>query len=114
MPSATVPGRIHRTADYRRVLRGGKRVAGGLVIAYVQVTGHPSRVGFVCGRGVGGAVARNRARRLLKEAWRLLLPRVQDGFDLVVVARPEIRGADMGRVGEDMAAAMAAAGVVDR
>lgn len=52
-----------------------------------------TRTAFVCGRRVGGAVARNRARRLLREAWRDVSPRVQSGLDVVFVARPEIRGA---------------------
>jgi ribonuclease P protein component len=51
------------------------------------------RHGFVAGRRIGTAVARNRARRILREAWRELAPRVRDGYDIVLVARPEIRGA---------------------
>jgi ribonuclease P protein component len=47
----------------------------------------PSRAALVTGRRAGGAVARNRARRLLREAWRTLGPRVEAGHDLVLVAR---------------------------
>ena len=83
------------------------------MIAYVQVTGHPTRVGVICGRRVGMAVVRNRARRLVKEAWRGLSPRVQDGFDVVVVARPEIRGAGLAAVRTDLATILAAGGVMD-
>jgi len=50
---------------------------------------------------------------LLKEAWRSLSPEVREGFDLVVVARPEIRGAELGDVRGDLAAALTACGVVD-
>jgi len=59
------------------------------------------------------AVVRNRARRLLKEAWRGLSPRVRDGFDVVVVARPEIRGAGLAAVRTDLATILAAGGVMD-
>ena len=48
---------------------------------------------FVAGRRIGGAVLRNRARRILRAAWRELVPRVVDGWDVVVVARAGIRGA---------------------
>jgi ribonuclease P protein component len=48
---------------------------------------------FVAGRRVGGAVYRNRARRILRAAWRELAPRVIDGWDVVLVARSTIRGA---------------------
>jgi ribonuclease P protein component len=50
-------------------------------------------VAFVAGRRVGGAVDRNRARRILRAAWRELAPRVGDRWDIVVVARGSIRGA---------------------
>lgn len=45
----------------------------------------------VAARRVGGAVARNRARRVLRAAWRQVAP--QDGTDAVLVARQVIRGA---------------------
>jgi ribonuclease P protein component len=44
-------------------------------------------------RRVGGAVDRNRARRILREAWRQVSPQVTGDVDAVVVARPAIRGA---------------------
>jgi ribonuclease P protein component len=50
-------------------------------------------VAFVAGRRVGGAVSRNRARRILRAAWRELAPRVVDGYDVVLVARASIVGA---------------------
>lgn len=50
-------------------------------------------VAFVAGRKVGGAVARNRARRILRAAWRELAPRVREGYDIALVARATIRGA---------------------
>lgn len=50
-------------------------------------------VGYVAGRRVGGAVVRNRARRILRAAWRKLAPRVREGDDYALVARASIRGA---------------------
>lgn len=70
-----------------------------------------TRAAFVCGRRVGGAVARNRGRRLLREAWRALATRVQGSFDMVFVARPEIHGAKTPDVIADMSRALVAAGV---
>jgi ribonuclease P protein component len=48
---------------------------------------------FVAGRRVGGAVDRNRARRVLRAAWRELASGVRDGYDIVLVARQSIGGA---------------------
>ena len=50
-------------------------------------------VAFVAGRRVGGAVHRNRVRRILRAAWRELAPRVAGGWDVVLVARATTRGA---------------------
>jgi ribonuclease P protein component len=47
----------------------------------------------VASRRVGGAVERNRARRILREAWRQVSAQVSEGFDVVLVAREAIRGA---------------------
>ena len=48
---------------------------------------------LVAGKNVGGAVARNRARRVLRAALREVAPRGVDGRDVVVVARETIRDA---------------------
>ena len=57
-----------------------------------------NRFGFVTGKKVGGAVERNRARRLIREAVRLKLPLLKPGYDLVWVARPSINEADFATV----------------
>ena len=48
------------------------------------------RVGVTAGRSVGGAVQRNRAKRLLREAIRPLLPDLLPGWDLILIARPTL------------------------
>jgi ribonuclease P protein component len=55
-------------------------------------------VAFVAGRRVGGAVDRNRARRILRAAWREVAPRVRDGYDFALVARGTIRGSRSGEL----------------
>ena len=52
------------------------------------------RVGFTCSKKVGNAVARNRAKRRLREIARLTLPaQGQDGFDYVLIGRRDVTAA---------------------
>ena len=51
-----------------------------------------NRICFTFSRGFGNAVARNRARRLGREAFRLLRPRLCGGFDLILLVYPETEG----------------------
>ncbi len=53
-----------------------------------------SRCGFVTSRRIGGAVERNRARRRLNEAVRLLWDLVEPGWDLIWIARPSVNEAE--------------------
>jgi len=73
------------------VFRRGRRLDGPLfqLVAVENDRGH-LRLGVAVGRKVGAATARNRAKRLLREAFRRHAPGVELAFDLVVVARREI------------------------
>lgn len=85
--------RIVAASDFRRVSRTGASVARPEFVLYYspRAEGSPARFGFVVGRRIGGAVARNRVKRLLREAARTLLPRLETSVDVVVVAREPIR-----------------------
>jgi len=76
-----------RGSRVRAVTQTGRRLAGKRVILYVLPGSGPAQAAFVAGRRVGGAVERNRARRVLREAWRSLAPTVQQGADVVFVAK---------------------------
>ncbi|HEX9123016.1 MAG TPA: ribonuclease P protein component [Actinomycetota bacterium] len=74
-----------------RVLSEGRPLHGRLMVVFVAPGS--GNVAFIAGRRVGGAVVRNRARRILRAAWRELAPRVREGYDIALVARAAIRGA---------------------
>ena len=80
--------RLTRSTDFTRVRRTGKSYAHPFVVLVVKTSeAQKTRVGVTAGRSVGGAVQRNRAKRLLREAIRPLLPDLLPGWDMVLIAR---------------------------
>lgn len=88
------PGRLKKRAEFLRAASSGKKVAiGGVVLqALARSDDLPVRLGFTVTKKVGNAVVRNRTRRRLKEAARLLLAkRSVTGVDLVLIGRDSTR-----------------------
>jgi ribonuclease P protein component len=79
------------SAAVRRVFAEGRSAHENRVVLFVA-PGHGGSA-VVATRRVGGAVARNRARRILRAAWREASPQVRADLDTVLVAREAIRGA---------------------
>ena len=104
--------RLRRAADFRHVVQSGRRSSGRLVTVYrVPTEGH-GQAGFVTRREIGGAVLRNRARRVLREAWREVAPSMARPHDVVMVARPGIVGAKTGEVAAEIRALLSHDGLI--
>lgn len=80
-----------RSRDVRRVFDAARPRRGTRVVLFLAPGSGLWAV--VAARRVGGAVDRNRAKRILREAWRQVSPQVKGDFDAVLVAREAIRGA---------------------
>ena len=109
-PSLGLPRarRIKQGRDFARAKTQGKRVSSGCLIAnwLTLPAGSPTRLGVITARKVGGAVARTRARRLLREAFRLHQLELTQPVDLVLVAQPSIAGKAFGDVERDFLSAL--------
>ena len=83
--------RLTRSQDFKRVRQSGKSYAHPLIVLIAQANDEMKiRVGVAAGRTVGTAVKRNRAKRLLREAMRPLIPFLASGWDLILIARPAL------------------------
>jgi len=102
--------RLKTPSEFRRVLANGKRLAtvGAIIAIAPGNPEEPARIGIVATRRIGSAVARNRAKRLLREAARrATFPR---GIDAVLIARPAVMRAPFQRLADEIAQAVGAAG----
>ena len=92
---------ICRNNAFRRIYARGKSYVSPLVVVYALKNRTKNvRVGITTSKKVGNAVQRNRSRRVIREAFRALAPRVRPGFDLVLVARgktPYVKSTDVRR-----------------
>jgi ribonuclease P protein component len=84
------PNRLTRGADYKAVVRRGRRCAGPNTVTYATASGEDrsARFGFIVSKQVGSAVVRNTVRRRLKAVCAEALPTVQPGADIVIRALP--------------------------
>jgi ribonuclease P protein component len=88
------------TTDFERVRRFGKSYAHPFVVLVVLPNEmDQSRFGISAGRSIGNAVQRNRAKRILRETVRPLIPAIATGWDLVILARKPMANARFDEIG---------------
>ena len=92
---------LKKNSDFRRLYAKGKSAVTPYLVVYCRRGREPvNRLGYTVSTKLGHAVRRNRVRRRLREIYRLNAPALQQGFDIVIVARGrclEAEYADMER-----------------
>ncbi len=108
--------RLKQGRDFARVRREGQRLVNGCLIANWRSlpAGSGSRLGVVTAGKLGGAVLRSRARRLLRESFRVHQRDLALAVELVLVARQSIVGKRFAEVERDFVAALRKAGLMKR
>jgi ribonuclease P protein component len=89
-PRSSSRGRLSRSAEFERVYRQGRSTANRHLVLYTfaNASSDMPRLGLSVSRKVGGAVQRNRVKRLLREAFARVQDELRSDQDIVVVARP--------------------------
>lgn len=100
--------RIQRRKDFESVFRNGAAASSRIMTVYVRrpagedARAEESRLGVSAPRRIGGAVQRNRAKRLVREAFRLNRPSLPQSCDLIVVPKGDWSDMTLGTVVSDL------------
>ncbi|MDO4552647.1 MAG: ribonuclease P protein component [Bacillota bacterium] len=101
------PDVLRKKRDFSRLYSKGKSVGDRCLILFYRKNGFSyNRTAFLASKKVGKSVARNRARRLMKESYRELKEAFPPGYDLLFIARNTINGLKCADVKKSMEAAL--------
>ncbi|RKU17140.1 ribonuclease P protein component [Candidatus Poribacteria bacterium] len=90
MPYQPHPERLKKSWEFQRAYKKGRKNWSPHFVIYVYRTGFSqSRLGITVSKKVGNSVTRNRVRRLIREAFRMLKPGLLPHYDIVVVGRKD-------------------------
>jgi ribonuclease P protein component len=106
--------RVTQNRDFLRIRQQGERLAQGCLVANWNKLpdGASPKLGVVTSRKIGGAVQRVRARRLLRESFRLHQHEFLQPIELILVARNSIAGKKFADVEKDFLATLRRAGLL--
>ena len=98
---------LNRNTLFKRLYYRGKTVSTPFfTLYYMNTRAAKNRVGFTVSKKIGKAVARNRARRLMYESFRLYEDKIANGYYMVLVARSNILRTDFETIRKSMEKAL--------
>ena len=104
---------LRKDADFDNIYKRGKSVGDKYVVVFF-IKNHRdiNRTCFLASKKVGNSVRRNRARRLLRESYRLFKDRLPVGYDVIIIARNTITGRKFQEVDKSIRRAFTRAGLL--
>lgn len=104
--------KLKQNYDFRRLYTGGTaRVTSAFVLYYRKGRAGKVRLGLTAGKKIGGAVQRNRAKRVMYAAFSSCMPHIPKGYDFVIVARARILSQKSTQVAAAMKKQLIASGI---
>ena len=105
---------LKQNSQFRRLYHRGKSCVTRTMVMYIAKNRFgENRLGITAGKKVGGAVQRNRAKRVITAAFRECLPGIEPGYDFVIVARTRILEIKSTAAAHTMKKLLSAAGIYD-
>lgn len=84
---------LRSSNDFKNVYEAKKSYANRLLVVYILENGtDTNRIGVSVSKKVGNSIVRHRLARLIRESFRLHAHEVLKGFDIVIVARSDLKG----------------------
>ena len=107
------PDVLRYKRDFDRLYKKGRSSGDRYVVVFYLANGQGhTRKAFLASKKVGGAVARNRARRLMKESFRKIEHGIRPGMDILFIARSTIAGTGCAEVEASMRSALKKCGLL--
>ena len=106
---------LRKKSDFDAIYRAGRSVPDRYVVLFLRKNDLPySRTAFLASKKVGNSVQRNRAKRLMRESYRLNEDKFSAGYDVIFIARNTINGRKLRDVEKSMMNAAARGKVTGR
>jgi len=87
--------KLSKTSEFKKVFSEGRRIEGKNLIIFILKNDYNfNRPGIIIKKETGKAVVRNKIRRRLREAFRLINKKLSPGYDIIVLAKNNIRKSD--------------------
>ena len=94
---------LRKKEDFDAIYKAGRSVPDRYIVLFYRKNDLPyNRTAFLASKKVGNSVHRNRAKRLMKESYRLNLEKFSTGYDLIFIARNTINGKKLRDVEKSM------------
>jgi len=95
--------KLSKTSEFKKVFSEGRRIEGKNLIIFILKNDYDfNRLGIIVKKETGKAVVRNKIKRRLKEANRLLNKKLLPGYDIIVLAKNNIKESDYFEICHDL------------
>lgn len=103
--------RLTQNNSFNYIYKRGKKVSVDSMILF-KVNAHNLKIGITVGKKVGNSVVRSRVKRRIKERFRLLIPRIDNNYNYVIVAKKSCAERSSEDINNDLVYLLNKAGVL--